>query len=105
MKSLVCVALVLCVPHVVHKTGNYVQNAEFHPVQVSVLAARRYRRRLLSQVRPQQRSVDRAPSDMLLSFAVWAAPRQSPLPWSDVNLLIVTDVHSWVAAHPHTDHT
>ena len=58
-----------------------------------------------SAVRPQQRSIDRAPSDMLLSFAVWAAPRQSPLPWSDVNLLIVTDVHSWVAAHPHTDHT
>ena len=26
------------------------------------------------------------------------------LPWSDVNLLIVTDVHSWVAGHPHPDH-
>ena len=41
----------------------------------------------------------------LSTVAAWAAPRQSPLPWSDVNLLIVTDVHSWVAAHPHIDHT
>ena len=27
------------------------------------------------------------------------------LPWNDVNLLIVTDVHSWVAGHAHPDHT
>ena len=39
-------------------------------------------------------------------LAVWAwSPGQASLPWSDVNLLIVTDVHSWVAGHPHKDHT
>lgn len=38
-------------------------------------------------------------------FAVGWSPRQASLPWSDVNLLIVTDVHSWVAGHPHKDHT
>jgi len=27
------------------------------------------------------------------------------LPWSDVNVLIVTDVHSWIAGHAHPDHT
>lgn len=44
---------------------------------------------------------------MLASLlAVWAwSPGQASLPWSDVNLLIVTDVHSWVAGHPHKDHT
>ena len=44
---------------------------------------------------------------MLASLSTFAAsaPRQASLPWSDVNLLIVTDVHSWVAGHPHTDHT
>ena len=26
------------------------------------------------------------------------------VPWNDVNLLIVTDVHSWVAGHRHPDH-
>ena len=26
------------------------------------------------------------------------------LPWNDVNILIVTDVHSWIAGHPHPDH-
>uniref|UniRef100_A0A7S0JF82 Calcineurin-like phosphoesterase domain-containing protein n=1 Tax=Calcidiscus leptoporus TaxID=127549 RepID=A0A7S0JF82_9EUKA len=26
------------------------------------------------------------------------------LPWSDVNLLVVTDVHSWIAGHKHPDH-
>jgi 2',3'-cyclic-nucleotide 2'-phosphodiesterase (5'-nucleotidase family) len=26
------------------------------------------------------------------------------LPWGDVNFLIVTDVHSWVAGHLHPDH-
>ena len=25
----------------------------------------------------------------------------APLPWNDVNILIVTDVHSWVSGHPH----
>ena len=34
-----------------------------------------------------------------------ATRREAPLPWSDVNLLIVTDVHSWVAGHTHADHT
>jgi NADPH:quinone reductase-like Zn-dependent oxidoreductase/2',3'-cyclic-nucleotide 2'-phosphodiesterase (5'-nucleotidase family) len=29
----------------------------------------------------------------------------STLPWNAVNLVIVTDVHSWVAAHKHPDHT
>ena len=29
----------------------------------------------------------------------------SSLPWSDVNILIVTDVHSWLAGHAHPDHT
>ena len=44
---------------------------------------------------------------MLASLSTFtaSAPRQASLPWSDVNLLIVTDVHSWVAGHPHTDHT
>ena len=44
---------------------------------------------------------------MLASLlAVWAwSTGQASLPWSDVNLLIVTDVHSWVAGHPHKDHT
>ena len=48
-----------------------------------------------------------APKDMFASLSTFAAsaPRQASLPWSDVNLLIVTDVHSWVAGHPHTDHT
>ena len=46
MKSLVSVWPGFCVPRVVKKTV-LMQNAEFHPVQVSVLAARRYRRRLL----------------------------------------------------------
>ena len=47
-----------------------------------------------------------APKDMFacLSTFTASAPRQASLPWSDVNLLIVTDVHSWVAGHPHTDH-
>ena len=26
------------------------------------------------------------------------------LPWNDVNLLIVTDVHSWIGGHTHSDH-
>ena len=26
------------------------------------------------------------------------------LPWNDVNILIVTDVHSWIAGHVHPDH-
>ena len=26
------------------------------------------------------------------------------VPWNDVNILIVTDVHSWIAGHPHPDH-
>ena len=34
-----------------------------------------------------------------------SASLQSSLPWSEVNLLIVTDVHSWVAGHAHTDST
>ena len=29
----------------------------------------------------------------------------SSLPWSDINILIVTDVHSWLAGHAHKDHT
>ena len=40
----------------------------------------------------------------LLAVLAWS-PGQASLPWSDVNLLIVTDVHSWVAGHPHKDHT
>ena len=40
----------------------------------------------------------------VLLSAVSASLRTS-LPWSEVNLLIVTDVHSWVAGHAHADHT
>ena len=29
----------------------------------------------------------------------------SSLPWSDINILIVTDVRSWLAGHAHKDHT
>ena len=25
----------------------------------------------------------------------------TPLPWSDLNIMVVTDVHSWVSGHPH----